>query len=216
MTGQGTSSLAARLRLTLILSRREAAPRTVEELAEAAFDGGVTALQLREKDGLSDREVYQEALALRVLCRARGRLFLVDDRLDLALASGADGVHLGQRDLPAAAAARLLTPGMIIGVSVQTVAEARAALADGAAYLGVGALFPTGSKYNAALVSPETVREIVALGAPTVALGGLTPANAPAAWALGVTGLAAISALAQAPDPRAAAAELLSGISNAS
>jgi len=202
-------NLAERLRLTLILSRREAAPRSVEELAEAAFAGGVTALQLREKGGLSDREVYEEALALRALCRARGRLFLVDDRLDLALASGADGVHLGQKDIPAAAAARLLPPGLILGVSVKTLAEARAALADGAAYLGVGAIFPTASKDGAALVSPETVREIVALGAPTVALGGLTPANAPEAWALGVTGLAVISALAQAPDPRAAAAGLL-------
>jgi len=203
------SNLAARLRLTLILSRREAAPRTVEELAEAAFAGGVTALQLREKDGLCDREIYEEALALRALCRAHGRLFLVDDRLDLALASGADGVHLGQKDLPAAAAARLLPPGLILGVSVRTLAEARAALADGAAYLGVGAFFPTASKDGADLISSETVREIVALGAPTVAVGGLTQANAPAVWALGVTGLAVISALTQAPDPRAAAAGLL-------
>ena len=211
MSPPGRPDLAARLRLTLILSRREAAPRTVTELAEAAFDGGVTALQLREKGGLSDREVYEEALELRELCRARGRLFLLDDRLDLALAAGADGVHLGQKDLPAAAAARLLPPGMILGISVRTVAEARRALADGAGYLGVGAVFPTGSKDDAVMVSPETVREIVALGAPAVAIGGLTLANAPAAWALGVTGLAVISALALAPDPRAAASELLAG-----
>ena len=203
------SNLAARLRLTLILSRREAAPRAVEELAEAAFAGGVTALQLREKDGLSDREIYEEALALRALCRAHDRLFLVDDRLDLALASDADGVHLGQKDIPAAAAARILPPGLILGLSVRTLAEARAALADGAAYLGVGAVFPTASKDGAALVRPETVREIVALGAPTVAIGGLTQANAPEAWALGVTGLAVISALTRAPDPKAAAAGLL-------
>ena len=205
------NDLAARLRLTLILSRREAAPRTVTELAEAAFAGGATALQLREKDNLSDREIYEEALALKEFCQARGRLFLVDDRLDLALAAGADGLHLGQKDMPASRAARLLPPGLILGVSVSTVAEARAALADGAAYLGVGAIFPTGSKDGAGLVAPETVREIVALGAPTVAVGGLTPANAPAAWALGVAGLAVISALTQASDPRAAAAGLLSG-----
>jgi thiamine-phosphate diphosphorylase len=204
-----SSGLAARLRLTLVISRREAEPRTVEELAEAAFAGGVTALQLREKDGRSDREIYEEALALRAFCRARGRLFLVNDRLDLALAVDADGVHLGQKDLPAAAAARLLPPGLILGVSVRTVEEARAALADGAAYLGVGAVFPTGSKDDAVLVRPETVGEIAALGAPTVAIGGLTQANAPAAWALGVTGLAVISALTLAPDPRAAAAGLL-------
>jgi thiamine-phosphate diphosphorylase len=183
----------------------------VTELAEAAFDGGVTALQLREKDGLSDREIYEEAVVLRELCRVRGRLFLIDDRLDLALAVGADGVHLGQQDLPAAAAARLLPPGLILGISVRTMEEARAALADGAAYLGVGAIFPTGSKDGAALVSPETVREIAALGAPTVAVGGLTPANARAAWAMGVAGLAVISALTRASDPRAAAAGLLEG-----
>jgi thiamine-phosphate pyrophosphorylase len=202
-------SLAERLKLTLVLSRREAAPRTMSELAEAAFAGGVTALQLREKNNLSDREIYEEALELRELCRARERLFFIDDRLDLALAAGADGVHLGQKDLPAAVAARLLPPGLILGVSVRTVAEARAALADGAAYLGVGAVFPTGSKDDADLVSPETVREIAALGAPTVAIGGLTLANAPEAWALGVTGLAVISALTLAPDPRAVAAGLL-------
>ena len=207
----GPPDLAARLKLTLVLSRREAVPRTVTELAEAAFAGGVTALQLREKDGLSDREIYEEARSLRELCRARGRLFLLDDRLDLALAAGADGVHLGQKDLPAAVAARLLPPGLILGVSVRTTAEARAALADGAAYLGVGAVFPTGSKDDAALVSPETVQEIAALGAPTVAIGGLTPANAPEAWAMGVTGLAVISALTRASDPRAAAAGLLKG-----
>jgi thiamine-phosphate pyrophosphorylase len=203
--------LAARLRLTLVLSRAQAAPRTVAELAGAAFDGGVTALQLREKDGLGDREIYEEALALRELCRARGRLFLIDDRPDLALAAGADGVHLGQKDLPAAAAAKLLPPGMILGVSVHTVAQARAALAAGAAYLGVGAVFPTGNKDDAVMVSPETVREIVALRAPTVAIGGLTTANAPAAWALGVTGLAVISALTGAQAPRDAASQLLAG-----
>jgi thiamine-phosphate pyrophosphorylase len=203
-----TPGLAARLKLTLVLSRSEAAPRTVMELAEAAFAGGVTALQLREKN-ISDREIYEEALELRNLCRAGGRLFLLNDRVDLALAVGADGVHLGQSDLPTAIAARLLPPGLILGVSVRTTTEARAALADGASYLGVGAVFPTGSKSDAAVLRPETVREIAALGLPTVAIGGLTADNAKAAWGLGVTGLAVISALTRARDPRAAAAALL-------
>ncbi|MCL2029588.1 MAG: thiamine phosphate synthase [Deltaproteobacteria bacterium] len=201
--------LAARLRLTLVISRREAVPRTVKELAAVAFDGGVTALQLREKDDLSDREIFDEASELNDFCKSRGRLFILNDRLDLALAAGADGVHLGQKDLPASAAARLLPPGFIMGVSVKTMAEARKALADGAAYLGVGAVFPTGSKDGADLVRPEIVREIVTLGLPTVAIGGLTPANAPEAWALEVTGLAVISALARAENPCAVAAGLL-------
>ena len=203
--------LSARLKLTLVLSRREAAPRTVMELAEAALDGGVTALQLREKEGLSDREIFTEALELKALCRARGRLFLLNDRLDLALAAGADGVHLGQQDLPAAAAAKIIPRGFILGLSVRTMAEARAAQAAGAAYLGVGAVFPTGSKADADLVAAETVREIAALDLPTVAIGGLTLANAPEAWALGVSGLAVISALTRAADPRSAAAGLLRG-----
>ena len=204
------ADLAARLRLTLVISRREAAPRTVRDLAAAAFEGGATALQLREKSGSTDRDLYTEALGLAAFCRERGRLFLINDRLDLALAAGADGVHLGQKDLPAEAAARILPRNLILGVSVGSLAEARAALAAGADYLWLGAVFPTGSKDDAARIDPGLVREIAALGPPTVAIGGVNTDNAPAAWALGVTGLAVISALAQAPDPRTAAARLLS------
>jgi Thiamine monophosphate synthase len=204
------SSLNEILRLTLVISRREAAPRSLMELAEQAFAGGVTAIQLREK-GRPDREIYEEALPLRDFCRARKRALIINDRLDLALAVEADGLHLGQSDLPVGVAARLLPAGKILGLSVGTVGEARAALAEGAGYLGVGALFPTGSKDDALLIEPGEVRKIVALGASTVGIGGLTTANAARAWSFGLSGLAVISALAGAEDPAAAARSLLAG-----
>jgi len=200
--------LSGRLTLTLVISRLEAEPRSLAELAELAFDGGATAMQLREKE-LSDHDFYREALALRDLCRRRDKLFIINDRLDLALAVEADGLHLGQTDLPAEAAVKLMPKNMILGVSVRTPDEARAALAAGADYLGVGAVFPTGSKADASLATSADLKEILALGVPSVAIGGLTTDNAAQAWALGFTGLAVISALAAAPDPRQAAARLL-------
>ncbi|MDL2226674.1 thiamine phosphate synthase [Deltaproteobacteria bacterium OttesenSCG-928-M10] len=200
--------LRARLRLTLVISRREAAPRGLLELADLAFQGGATALQLREKDR-PDGEFYEEALEMARFCRERGKLFIINDRLDLALAVNADGLHLGQSDLPAEVAARLLPKNKILGVSAATEAKARQALAAGADYLGVGAVFPTGSKDDATVIDPAEIGRIIDLGAPAVAIGGLTAANAGQAMAYGFTGLAVISALAAAADPRAAAGLLL-------
>lgn len=205
MTGD---ELRERLKLTLVISRAEAAPRGLAELIEAAFDGGVTALQLREKN-MADRLLYEQALALKEICRRRGRLLIINDRLDLALAVGADGVHLGQSDLPAEIAARLLPKEKILGISAATAEEARRSLAGGADYLGVGALFPTGSKDDAEVAQAAEVRSILALGVPTVAIGGLRADNAAEAWRLGFSGLAVISALAAADDPQRAAEALL-------
>ena len=201
------------LKLTLVLSRREAAPRTLEGLAVQAFAGGATALQLREKN-MPDRDFYEEALILGELCRREDRLFIINDRLDLALAAGADGLHLGQGDLPAAVAARHLPKDKILGVSVRTVAAARAALEAGADYLGVGVIFATDSKGDADLVDVAAIREIIALGAPCVAIGGLTLENAGPVWNMGFDGLAVISALAAAKDPRRAAELLCAGAPN--
>ena len=195
------------LRLTLVVSRREAAPRTLLDLAAQSFAGGATALQLREKN-LPDRDFYQEALELGDLCRREDRLFIINDRLDLVLAAGADGLHIGQSDLPPAIAARWLPKDKILGVSVRTAAEARAALEAGADYLGVGAIFATGSKDDVGVIGREAVRDIIALGAPCVAIGGLTVDNAGQVWNMGFDGLAVISALTAAADP-CRAAELL-------
>lgn len=204
------NELRAGLRLTLVISRHEAAPRSLLELADLAFQGGATALQLREKD-LPDGELYEEALELARFCRKNRKLFIINDRLDLALAVEADGLHLGQNDLPAGVAARLLPKNKILGVSAATEAKASHALAAGADYLGVGAIFPTGSKDDATVISPAEIGRIIALGAPAVAIGGLTTANAGQAMAYGFAGLAVISALAAAADPRAAAAALSGG-----
>ncbi|MDR1045932.1 MAG: thiamine phosphate synthase [Candidatus Adiutrix sp.] len=198
------------LALTLVISAREAAPRSLLELAAQAFDGGAGALQLREKN-IPDRDFYEEARGLADLCRARKKLLIINDRVDLALAVRADGVHLGQGDLPAAAAARLLPKNKLLGVSAGDLKEARAALAAGADYLGVGAVFPTGSKHDAEPVARGEIDRILALGAPTVAIGGVSPANAAEVWAMGFSGLAVISALAGAEDPRRTAEALLAG-----
>lgn len=203
-------SLNERLKLTLVISRREASPRSLAELTRLVFAGGVTAVQLREKE-LPDREIYREAQALRELCRAADKLFIINDRLDLALAVDADGLHLGQGDLPAEVAARLLPAGKILGVSAGTEEQARAALAAGAHYLGAGALFPTGSKDDVVVISPRELERIVALGAPVVGIGGLTTDNAAKAWSYGLSGLAVISALASVENPTEAARLLLVG-----
>jgi thiamine-phosphate pyrophosphorylase len=200
----GFASLAEALRLTLVVSRGEAAPRSVEELADLAFRGGVTALQLREKLA-PDREVWRLARDLARFCRERGRLLIVDDRVDVALAAGAHGVHVGQSDLPARAVASIIPKSMILGVSVSTEAQAGAALAAGADYLGVGAMVATGSKTDAAVVPEAEAAAINSLGAVTVAIGGVGEANAARFRAMGFQGLAVISALTRSADPEATA-----------
>ena len=200
-------NLNEQLKLTLVISWQEASPRTLVELAALAFAGGTTAIQLREKKE-SGLKFYQEAQKLRNYCREHQRLFIVNDRLDIAMATEADGVHLGQNDLPVEVATHLW-PGHIVGVSVSTIPEAQAALAGGASYLGLGAMFPTGSKGDVNLLNRRQAQDIINLGLPTVAIGGITPANAPEAWELGFTGLAVISALASAPDPTETARNLL-------
>ena len=129
-------NLDEQLKLTLVISLKEAFPRSLVELASLAFAGGVTAIQLREKEE-SGFKFYQEAKKLRDYCREHHRLFIVNDRLDIAMATEADGVHLGQNDLPVEAAASLW-PGHILGVSVSTIAEAQTALAGGGFLLGAG------------------------------------------------------------------------------
>ena len=202
-------SLIEALRLTLVVSRREAEPRTIEELAALAFQGGVTAIQLREKDA-PDREVYELAVRLARFCRQQGKLFIVDDRLDVAIAADADGVHLGQSDLPAEAAIAILPKSKILGVSASSLPQAEKALAAGADYLGLGAVIPTDSKLDADIIDEADIVAINAMGAVTVAIGGITLENAASIRAKGFEGLAVISALTKASDP-VAAARMLSG-----
>ena len=202
--------LAKKLELTLVTSRDEAAPRKIIELADLAFAGGATALQLREKN-ISDHAFYEEAKELASFCRERGKLFIINDRLDIALAVDACGLHLGQTDLPAEAAAAILPKNKILGVSAGSLDTARAALKAGADYLGVGAVFPTGSKDDASVIKIEEAKMIIQLGQPTVAIGGINVSNAPEVWKMGFTGLAVISALSGAQHPKQIAADLLKG-----
>ncbi|MDR1872381.1 MAG: thiamine phosphate synthase [Deltaproteobacteria bacterium] len=196
------------LALTLVTGRDEARPRTILELAERAFAGGVTALQLREKN-LTDREFYDLASPLAQFCRQKGRLFIINDRLDIALAVAADGLHLGVGDLPIKVARAFWPRPKILGATAKTVAAAKKAEEEGADYLGCGALFPSPSKPEAPIMALETLKAIQeATTLPLVGIGGVNPKNAALAWSWGLTGLAAITSLARAEDPERVANSL--------
>jgi thiamine-phosphate pyrophosphorylase len=176
--------------------------RSPVALAAAYLAGGARLLQLRLKDA-SARDLLAVALAIRPLARAAGALFLVNDRPDVARAAEADGVHLGQEDLPVAAARRVLPAGCLIGVSTHDLDEARAAVAAGADYIGVGPVFETRSKARPlaprGLDLVRAVRAVVAC--PCVAIGGITADTVAAVRAAGADSVAMIAALSRAPDP---------------
>lgn len=175
---------------------------------EAAIDGGATIVQLREKR-LDAASFLAEAERFTALCRRKGALSIINDNVDIALKSGADGVHIGQEDLAAGEARRCLGPGKIIGVSAHSVEEALRAQAAGADYLGVGAAFATGTKADARPILRETIRAITAsVDIPVVAIGGITRENILELKNCGLDGAAVVSALFAQPDVRLAAAEL--------
>jgi len=191
--------------LYVITSRRLAGARSLVDLA--AKLEGVDYLQLREKD-LTGRELYHLALDIKQVLPPGTRL-LINDRLDVALAAGADGVHLGENSLPPAVARRLLGPEKIMGVSVHSVTAAREAEKAGADYLLFGHIFPTASKEGIPPRGVGSLREVVAsVGIPIIALGGINTANARQCLAAGARGVAVMSAVMAAPDPARAVAEL--------
>ncbi|MCR4438396.1 MAG: thiamine phosphate synthase [bacterium] len=169
--------------------------REIAAVVEAAIAGGVTVVQYRDKVS-SGRLFYENALAAQRVCAAHGVPFLVNDRLDIAMAVYADGVHVGQEDLPVAVVRRVAGPEMLIGASAGTVAEALAAEAEGADYVGVGAIFPTATKPDADLSSLQRLREICQrVRCPVVAIGGITAQRVAEVMAAGAHGVAVISAL---------------------
>jgi len=191
--------------LYVVLDRAAAGGRDLVDILDAALAGGSRLIQLREKEWPSGR-VLPLAERLRARCAAAGATFIVNDRVDLAVAAGADGVHVGQDDLPARAARALLRPGMILGVSTHSVAQARAAQADGADYVAVGSMFPTRSKAEFELVGTELLRKLRGeIRVPLIGIGGITHANVGEVIAAGADGVAVISAVCAAADPRAAA-----------
>jgi len=174
--------------------------QTLAQQVESALQGGVTCVQLREKK--LEREAFlAEAASLKELCRAYRVPFLINDDLEVALACGADGVHIGQRDAALAEARRLLGGDAVIGVSVQTVEQALAAEKGGADYLGVGAMFPTPTKRDALAVSRDTLRDICrAVSIPVTAIGGIHEENLMELAGTGMDGVALVSAIFAAED----------------
>lgn len=182
--------------------------RALEDVVAEAIAGGATFVQLREKH-VTHEERCEMARRVLGVCRAAGVPFVVDDDVACALAVGADGVHVGQSDTGCREAREALGPNAIVGVSAQTVEEARRAACDGADYLGVGAVFSTATKEDATDVGLEGLARVcAATELPVVAIGGLTAANIGELKGSGVCGAAVVSAIFAAPDPRSAAAEL--------
>jgi thiamine-phosphate pyrophosphorylase len=196
------------LLLYLCTDRLLSLGRPITEALEAAIAGGVTMVQLREKNA-STREFYEIALSVQKITRKHGIPLVVNDRLDIALAIGAEGLHIGQSDMPLQIARRIAGEKMFIGVSAHTVEQARLAEQEGADYLGVGAVWATGSKADAAAIGLERLREIrAAVKIPAVAIGGIGPANVQEVMAAGVEGVAVISAILSQPDIGEAAKNL--------
>lgn len=181
---------------------------TVEESVEMAVRGGCSVVQLREKNA-SSLELYQLAKRVKQVTDKYAVPLIINDRLDICQAVDAAGVHLGQSDLPCAQARRILGADKIIGVSAATPEEAAKAQADGADYLGVGAVFPTTTKTNTRKVTPEIIREIRrAVTIPFVVIGGVNAENITQLYGLGINGAAVISAVISQPDITAAAQKM--------
>jgi thiamine-phosphate pyrophosphorylase len=196
------------LRLYAVTDRHWLNGRTLAECVAQAIDGGATFVQLREKN-LDEQNFLREAEELKKLCAARSVPFVVNDNVMIAKEAHADGVHVGQSDMACLEARRLLGPDSIIGVSAQTVEQAVLAEKQGADYLGVGAVFATGSKTDADSVPIETLKEIcAAVKIPVVAIGGINAGNMSELYGTGIAGISVISAIFANDDIRAATKKL--------
>lgn len=194
--------------LYAVTDRAWTGPMTLLQQAEAALQGGVTCLQLREKH-LEDDAFLAEAREMAALCRRYRVPFIVNDRVDIALACGADGVHVGQDDMEVSAVRRMAGDKLMVGVSAHTVEEAVRAARGGADYLGLGAVFSTSTKADAGAMSRDTLKAICqAVDLPKVAIGGISAKNILELSGSGVDGVAVVSAIFGAPDPRRAAQDL--------
>lgn len=196
------------LQLYAITDRHWLNGRSLYEVVKESLDGGVTFLQLREKQ-LDEDHFLAEAKKLQGLCSEYNVPFIINDNVEIALAINADGVHIGQSDMEMKEAREKLGPDKIIGVSAHTKEEALLAQAQGADYLGVGAVFPTSSKDDAESVSYETLKEICdVVSIPVVAIGGITKDNLHQLSGSGISGISVISAIYAQPDIKEAAREL--------
>ena len=181
---------------------------TIEESVELGIHGGCTVVQLRESDG-SSLEFYQKAVSLREITSRCGIPLIINNRVDIALAVGANGVHIGQNDLPYKVAREILGEDKLIGVSCNNVAEAKEAEEAGADYIGVGAMFATGTKTNTRPVTIQGLKEIrQEVSIPIVAIGGINKDNIALLWGTGIDGVAVVSAVVAQQDIVGAAKEM--------
>ena len=198
------------LTLYLVTDRRWLGRRSLEEDVKEALLGGATLVQIREKE-ISSRAYLGLARKIKAVTDRYGVPLIVNDRIDIAMAVDAGGVHVGPDDLPVSFARRLLGPDKIVGASASSLEEALALQAQGADYLGVGAVFPTATKQVTEKVDLETLARIkAAVRIPVAAIGGIDAGNAPEVMKTGVDGVAVVSAILNRPDIREATRDLLS------
>ena len=196
--------------LYLVTDRMLMSTKTLGEAVEQAVIGGCTMVQLREKEILS-LDFYVLASEMKKITDRYGIPLIINDRIDIAMAVGAAGVHIGQKDIPADIARKVIGKDMLLGVSAVSAAEAVNAAKAGADYLGVGAMFPTGTKPDAGFVSMEELGRIRrAVDIPIVVIGGINKENAMLFQPMGIDGLAVVSAVIAQPDIKKSAADLKS------
>lgn len=198
--------------LYLVTDRELMSCETIEQSVERAIAGGATVVQLREKNA-SSREFYELAVRVKKITEPCQVPLIINDRIDICIAAGADGVHLGQKDIPCDIARRILGSEKIIGVSAATPEEAAKAERDGADYLGVGAVFSTSTKTDTRPVTPEIIRNIrAAVTIPFVVIGGINSGNIETLSGLGINGAAVVSAVVAQPDIEKAARKMRAAV----
>lgn len=196
------------LRLYAVTDRSWLRGRTLYEQVEDALKGGVTMVQLREKE-LDEEAFLEEAVELKALCHRYGVPLLINDNVDIAIKCGADGVHVGQDDMEAGAVRGLLGTGMIVGVTAKTIEQAQRAQAAGADYIGSGAVFGTSTKLNAKPMTKETLDTICrSVTIPVVAIGGINLGNIEKLQGAAISGVAVVSGIFAAEDITEACKEL--------
>lgn len=200
---------------TYLVTDTDMCPREkLEEVVGEAIRGGVTLVQLREKE-ISTRDFYNEAVALKELCSKNNVPLIINDRLDIALAVDADGIHIGQSDMPISVVRQIFGDDKIIGLSAGSVAQAEEAVRDGADYLGVGAVFHTATKKDASDVGIEILKKVrSAVDIPIVGIGGINSDNIEKLYGAGIDGVAVVSCIMASDDPYSAAKQLAEKVKN--
>lgn len=202
------------LRLIVVTDRSLAAPRNLFDIVRACLEAGAPAVQLRDKTA-SARELFEQAQVLRAMTRAHDALLFVNDRLDVALAAAADGVHVGPHDLPLRAAREITPPGFLIGYSTDDPETARLAQEAGADYIGCGAVFGTTTKAEARgeKIGPDGLAAVArAVTIPVIGIGGIDIANVEELQDTGAAGIAVVGAIMKSPDPEATTRSLLNAL----